>query len=143
MGLEVHIFPIEEVITLKRLRSDENLIVEDGEMIYIKLKDTPESAIGLYSKEDIVDYARIWNCSKKVLRYIAETYDALLGADGFLDDAGYMAIMEGMGCKDADELISLTVEYYVDEMLKYNEVYEWSPEFQVRLKELKENFMKK
>lgn len=139
MGLDVHILPIENVITIDKLEKDTNLIVEDGDnMTYIKLSDCPESAIGLYSKEEIVDYGRVWGKSLKVMKYIAETYDALLGADGFFDDAGYEAVMEGMRCEDEEQLTALTVVYYIDEMLRYEDEYEWSYEFKGRLKELRE-----
>lgn len=141
MGLDVHILPIENVITIDKLEKDTNLIVEDGDnMTYIKLAEHPESAIGLYSKEEIVDYARVWSKSLRVLRYIAETYDALLGADGFFDDAGYRAVMEGMRCEDDEELTALTVVYYADEMLQYESEYNWSYEFKVKLENLREEY---
>ena len=137
MGLDVHLYPMREELTLEIIKDDGNLEIVEGKMTYIQLKDDKESMVGLYSNDEVVDYVRAWGDSPRVLRYIAETYDMLLGGDGVLNDAGYMAAMDGMRCDTVEEMISIIIEYYTTEMLEYAETYGWSEEFISKLMEWK------
>jgi hypothetical protein len=129
MGLDVYLYPMREQLTLEMIKEDEKLEIVEGEMTYIQLRDDKDSKVGLYSNDEIVDYVRAWGDSPRVLRYVSETYDVLLGGDGVLNDAGYAAVMDGMRCETAEEMISLIIEYYISEMLEYEETYGWSEEF--------------
>ena len=68
---------------------------------------------------------RNWSGSEKVLKYLAEKYDLLIGADGFLNDAGHQTHL------DAGDRARLAIE----EMLAYKDVYGWSEEFVTKLEE--------
>ena len=135
MGLDIYVIPLEKEITVEELKNDTNLVVEEkNDMIIISLTDNPKSSIGLYSKDEVtVTYARVWNESLSIIRYIAETYDALIGADGFFSDAGYSFMMEQRYCDNDEEIEALAVGYFTLEMLGYSEEYGWSYEFKMKL----------
>ena len=115
MGLDVYTIPALDVEELKK---DESLTVENGMITY------DGSSIAMYDENaKVEDYFRVWSGSEKVLKYLAEKYDLLIGADGFLNDAGHQTHL------DADDRARLAIE----EMLAYKDVYGWSEEFVAKL----------
>ena len=115
MGLDVCTIPALDVEELKK---DESLTVENGMITY------DGSSIAMYDENaQVEDYFRVWSGSEKVLKYLAEKYDLLIGADGFLNDAGHQTHL------DADDRARLAIE----EMLAYKDVYGWSEEFVAKL----------
>ena len=90
--------------------------------------------MGLYSSDvEFVNYARVWKGSYEILRYIGETYDSLIGADGYLSDAGYRMVMENRFCENDEENRAFTIGMLAGEMLDYSDYYGWSDEFKQRL----------
>ena len=117
MGLDVYTIPALDVEELKK---DESLTVENGMITY------DGSSIAMYDENaQVEDYFRVWSGSEKVLKYLAEQYDLLIGADGFLNDAGYQTHL------DAGDRARL----FIEEMLAYKDVYGWSEEFVAKLEE--------
>ena len=115
MGLDVCTIPALDVEELKK---DESLTVENGMITY------DGSSIAMYDENaQVEDYFRVWSGSEKVLKYLAEKYDLLIGADGFLIDAGHQTHL------DASDRARL----FIEEMLAYKDVYGWSEEFVAKL----------
>lgn len=125
MGLDVYFNPM---VRTKTLKEDTNLSFnEDG---LVTLKDNPKSAIRFYDpKDEYLYYVRVFGGSEEILRYLAETYELLVAADGCLDDAGY-ALQYSESEKEYEDN---WIRFGVAEMLKYSEVYKWSEEYKEKL----------
>jgi hypothetical protein len=121
MGLDVYFIPS---LNLEDLRNDEKLEIEG---CFIKMKENDSSIMAympLDDEEDI-DYLRLNRQSPDIVKYLAETYHRLVGADGFHNDAGYRLCCDG------------TIADVIDEMLQYKDEYGWSDEFVKELREKK------
>ena len=135
MGLDAYIIPFEKELTIDKLEKDINLVIEEGEDYRsISMVSNPDGWILQYSKdEEIVNYVKVGRKALPTLRYIAETYDALIGADGFFSDAGYGYVVDSRYCENEEEEKAILIGYFAGEMLQYDSEYEWSYEFKMRL----------
>ena len=132
MGLDVHTIPS---LNIEELKKDDNLTFDNG---YISLED---SSIMMYdANKKCEDYFRAFSNSSKILKYLAEKYDLMIGGDGFLHDAGFRSCMESRYLYDEVEIFALCVEYFTEEMLYFKDTYGWSDEFISRLEKRREEF---
>ena len=131
MGMDIFfMYPLD----LEELKKDEklNVVTDDGSYV-ISLKDNNEASIYACNLEQYQDYFRMHSESAPLLKYMAETYDLLIGGDGCMDDAGGRAWHYGSGLpEDAVEI--LFGEYATKEMIKFKDYYGWSDEFIEHLK---------
>ena len=133
MGMDIFfMYPLD----LEELKKDEklNVVTDDGSYV-ISLKDNNEASIYAYNLEQYQDYFRMHSESAPLLKYMAETYDLLIGGDGCMDDAGGRAWHYGSGLpEDAVEI--LFGEYATKEMIDFKDYYGWSDEFIEHLKDI-------
>ena len=131
MGMDIFfMYPLD----LEELKKDEklNVVTDDGSYV-ISLKDNNEASIYACNLEQYQDYFRMHSESAPLLKYMAETYDLLIGGDGCMDDAGGRAWHYGSGLpEDAVEI--LFGEYATKEMIDFKDYYGWSDEFIEHLK---------
>ena len=110
-------------LDLEELKKDEklNVVTDDGSYV-ISLKDKNEASIYACNLEQYQYYFRMHSESAPLLKYMAETYDLLIGGDGCMDDAGGRAWHYGSGLpEDAVEI--LFEEYATTEMIEFREDY--------------------
>ena len=133
MGMDIFfMYPLD----LEELKKDEklNVVTDDGSYV-ISLKDKNEASIYACNLEQYQYYFRMHSESAPLLKYMAETYDLLIGGDGCMDDAGGRAWHYGSGLpEDAVEI--LFGEYATKEMIKFKDYYGWSDEFIEHLKDI-------
>ena len=133
MGMDIYfMYPLD----LEELKKDEklNVVTDDGSYV-ISLKDNNEASIYACNLEQYQDYFRMHSESAPLLKYMAETYDLLIGGDGCMDDAGGRAWHYGSGLpEDAVEI--LFGEYATKEMINFKDYYGWSDEFIEHLKDI-------
>lgn len=133
MGMDVY---FSSALDIEGLKADTDVKVENtGDSYQISLKSEEGSAIWTYGQTD-VDYCRVCQDSVGILRHIAEKYGLLIGADGFLNDAGCKAIYESRDM-DIEEARFVFATYATEEMLDYAEAYGWSEGFVDRLKAIR------
>ena len=134
MGMDIFfMYPLD----LEELKKDEklNVVTDDGSYV-ISLKDKNEASIYACNLEQYQYYFRMHSESAPLLKYMAETYDLLIGGDGCMDDAGGRAWHYGSGLpEDAVEI--LFEEYATTEMIEFREDYGWSEEFIEHLKDIR------
>ena len=123
MSLDVCTIP---ALDIEELKKDERLRVEEGLITY------EDSSIVCYSEETVQRYFKLTEGSNKVLKYLAETYDVLYAADGFLDDAYFFAHMD---TEDEEEFEFFLTEYAAREMYKHNDYYGLSFETLVKVQD--------
>ena len=133
MGMDIFfMYPLD----LEELKKDEklNVVTDDGSYV-ISLKDKNEASIYACNLEQYQYYFRMHSESAPLLKYMAETYDLLIGGDGCMDDAGGRAWHYGSGLpEDAVEI--LFGEYATKEMINFKDYYGWSDEFIEHLKDI-------
>ena len=133
MGMNIFfMYPLD----LEELKKDEklNVVTDDGRYV-ISLKDKNEASIYACNLEQYQYYFRMHSESAPLLKYMAETYDLLIGGDGCMDDAGGRAWHYGSGLpEDAVEI--LFGEYATKEMIDFKDYYGWSDEFIEHLKDI-------
>jgi hypothetical protein len=131
MGMNIYfMYPLD----MEELKKDEKLnVVTDGGSYVISLKDNNEASIYACNLEQYQDYFSMHSESSPLLKYMAETYDLLIGGDGCLNDAGGRAWFYGHSLPE-DSVEILFEEYATTEMIQFREVYGWSEEFIEHLK---------
>ena len=123
-------------LDIEKLKADTDVTVENtGDAYQISLKSADGSSIWTYGQTN-VDYCRVYQNSIGILRHIAEKYGLLIGADGFLNDAGTNAIYASRGL-DIDKAQTIFAAYASEEMLEYADAYGWSEGFIDRLKTIR------
>ncbi len=134
MGMNIYfMYPLD----LEELKKDEklNVVTDDGSYV-ISLKDNNEASIYACNLEQYQDYFSMHSKSAPLLKYMAETYDLLIGGDGCLNDAGGRAWFFGHSLPE-DSVEILFEEYATTEMIQFREVYGWSEEFIEHLKDIR------
>ena len=134
MGMDIFfMYPLD----LEELKKDEklNVVTDDGSYV-ISLKDNNEASIYACNLEQYQDYFRMHSESAPLLKYMAETYDLLIGGDGCLNDAGGRAWFYGHSLPE-DSVEILFEEYATTEMIEFREDYGWSEEFIEHLKDIR------
>ena len=131
MGMNVYTLP---ALNIAELKYDKNLTIEDGKITY------GDSTIVLEDENaQFEDYFKVIGGSEKILKYLAEKYDLLIGGDGCLHDAGYKAHLhasagaDGTDGSNDDLYVKLFTEYATKEMLYFKDAYDWSDEFSAKL----------
>lgn len=134
MGMDIYfMYPLD----MEELKKNEKLNVvtdEGGYLIY--LQENNEASIYACNLEQYQDYFSMHSESAPLLKYMAETYDLLIGGDGCLNDAGGRAWFYGHSLPE-DSVEILFKEYATTEMIEFREAYGWSEEFIEHLKDIR------